>query len=987
MNLDTEFAAQAPFLRALARRLATDPATVDDLVQETYVAALTGPLRRACSPIPWLVAVLRRRAARRIRTDTRRRVREAAAAVDPSSPDTVDVAIKLDVARRLLQHVEALDSPSRAAIFLRYYENLKPAQIAARLGVPLGTVKTRLARALARLRDQLDADRPEGRQNWLPALAAIGGLDPAAEGALAGGAVVRRATMLRPAPIAVGAVLITAVAATAWWPRSTAPSRAPSGPVASATAPSPARHDPLVRREPVAAAAARVTLVQGRVEDAGVGVEPGHGQPAAAVVVRCKLRRANGPAGSPVGSRVASANEPVPLVVTRRGGFELETTTDAQGRFQIEVPADAELVALDAVGTESRRAAHWRAAPGAHEVPDGLVLTRYALGPLEGVVTEPSGAPVAGARVVLARWRGNEREMVETAADQSGHFVFATAARECWLAAECEGFVQVATSDVAERPRGSWQPGRILMAPAGTLVVEPVDSTGAPVHHVDTVGVAISDAEAGLFAATDSTPQRPLLERAPVVQGRATLTVPAGLELILFTDETLFDGQLDGTGLPVGSGSKARQPVVVDAGKELRLRLVLGAPRTLHVGVVGPDGQPAADAKLHFEMVRHGHLEIIGQASTDERGQCALPLAGAWNRSFLLITAVGSGTDDGLRAVRRVLLDAAQPPFAELRLAPAQQLVGRVRDANGRPLRAEVRRMLRFAEVDDWFGFRSYRESDANGAFSVPAIPDAVHRLVIRSDGFRTAFHDDVRVGEALEVVLEPAPAVRLLASAGAAGLRDLWVDVGYLEPSTGREPAWPVLGPTTAWSPASAHALFQRDFAPQIGGVDGRWRFQRHELAPQGQGANGRFELGLDRGPAMIFVTGRDAHGARLSRLTTGPVTISGADVELPLTLAVTATCRGRIQFAAGAERFAACVALADDAGRLLMISAAGHDAVWETVLAASSNGHFGLCNVPIGTWELRVGTREELERGEARQRRQLVIAGDLNEPILIQI
>ena len=82
------------------------------------------------------------------RTAIRRRLREQAAAgpasVDPSPVD-------LDV----LRAIDKLSIQQRASVFLTYWEDLTPAQVAARLGVSEGSVKRHLARARARLKELL----------------------------------------------------------------------------------------------------------------------------------------------------------------------------------------------------------------------------------------------------------------------------------------------------------------------------------------------------------------------------------------------------------------------------------------------------------------------------------------------------------------------------------------------------------------------------------------------------------------------------------------------------------------------------------------------------------------------------------------------------------------------------------------------------------------------------------------------------------------
>lgn len=167
--------AHAGWIRSLARTLVSDPHRADDLVQQTWVAALEHPPGPSVSLQRWLAAVMRN-FARQVRRGELRRIdresRSAHAEARPSAHETVEA---IAVQRELFEAVIGLDEPYRTTIFERFYEDLPPREIARRHGIPVKTVKTRLTRGLEKLRVDLDRRHGGRREAWLPALLPLAG--------------------------------------------------------------------------------------------------------------------------------------------------------------------------------------------------------------------------------------------------------------------------------------------------------------------------------------------------------------------------------------------------------------------------------------------------------------------------------------------------------------------------------------------------------------------------------------------------------------------------------------------------------------------------------------------------------------------------------------------------------------------------------------------------------------------------------------------
>ncbi len=166
------------WLRALARSLVDDGAAADDLVQDTWMAALRRPPRDAGAIRAWLRTVAKNLARDRHRVSQNRARREAAAAVRESLAATIDVVERAELQRELTRHVLALDEPYRTTVLLRFVDELPPRAVAERMCVPVETVRTRLRRALARLRESMGEERGDA---WRVALLPMVGLPPGAE--------------------------------------------------------------------------------------------------------------------------------------------------------------------------------------------------------------------------------------------------------------------------------------------------------------------------------------------------------------------------------------------------------------------------------------------------------------------------------------------------------------------------------------------------------------------------------------------------------------------------------------------------------------------------------------------------------------------------------------------------------------------------------------------------------------------------------------
>lgn len=158
--------AHGAWVRRLARELVGDT-LADDVVQETWLAAWRAGPRNEEHLRPWLGRVVRNFARAARRSEKARNARERASArVDEAWPSPTDILETLEIQRELVDALRGLDEPLRRTLVLRYVEARTAVEIAELDGVPESTVRGRVQRGLARLREVLDARHGGDRSAW-----------------------------------------------------------------------------------------------------------------------------------------------------------------------------------------------------------------------------------------------------------------------------------------------------------------------------------------------------------------------------------------------------------------------------------------------------------------------------------------------------------------------------------------------------------------------------------------------------------------------------------------------------------------------------------------------------------------------------------------------------------------------------------------------------------------------------------------------------
>jgi len=158
----------AGLVHAVALRMFKDRGAAEELTADVFVEAWRRAGNYAAergSVATWLATITRSRGIDRIRARQRRSLApldQADTAAASAAPEAGRELLASDDRTRIAAGLAALDAQQRAAIELAYFAGMSHVEVAARLGRPLGTVKTHIRQGLIQLRQALRTDGQGG---------------------------------------------------------------------------------------------------------------------------------------------------------------------------------------------------------------------------------------------------------------------------------------------------------------------------------------------------------------------------------------------------------------------------------------------------------------------------------------------------------------------------------------------------------------------------------------------------------------------------------------------------------------------------------------------------------------------------------------------------------------------------------------------------------------------------------------------------------
>jgi len=698
---------QQAWLMRLARRLGRDETAAEELCQESLIAAWTHPPRERGGALrAWLRSVVAHRARTGATAERRRREREERSARPEAVAAADEIAERLELARRVAAALDELPEAERRALYLRYYEELSPPDIARAVGAPLGTIKSRLALGREHLRRKLDRDYGE-RGTWLGLLVplsspvAVTPLAPhstLAPASTPGSLLIGALTMATKTTVALGVTAVLGLALLLWKPWDVPSSASAAAPVvverSGAVDPGDVRargvaagSDLSSARIPVGAAPRRESeLTTGQVEIAATYAVDG--TPAAHLH------------GSLAPAHLAWREDGGPPVRQ----FEL----DEQGRVALSHLEPGTWVARLNGRTVAGEAVDVIAARSARA--DLIVQPGLSV---RGLVLDENEAPVSGAEIFSSHSGDVPGRGRLTTTDGAGRFTLRDLAP--WR--PTSPYTSVAARASGRTTSSEWEAvGSVgdsadivlrLFGPAGGLSGRVLDASGAPV-----AGATIEFPGGGWTRHHGLSPEGLQLDEQP------------RLHL-----ESASDGTFASDRLPVGTLGVAvstdahptkSASVDIEAGRTAELEIVLATGGVLEGTVVDPLGKPAFGATVKACLPESS--DALRSATTDSEGH-------------YLLSGLPAGTVQALAKMKfgreskaELTIAAGETTAWDVRLSVSERASGTLLDESGAPLEGWSIHVIEPSRTGTWY---VTAHTDAAGRFALENCPEGAKAIEV----------------------------------------------------------------------------------------------------------------------------------------------------------------------------------------------------------------------------------------------------------------
>lgn len=797
----------AGWLHDLARCLVGEPGA-DDLVQEVWLRVADRPPARVRSPRGWLATVLRHVHARSAERRGAADAREREVARPELLPGADELAERAEAQRRLVEAVLDLDEPYRRTLLLRFFEGHSPTEIARDGGESASTIRTRLARGIAELRERLD-EREGGRAQWMSGVALLARPPRRAAAATA---LLPTLVMWKTIPVLVAA--LAALSYLGWRqlggpaePRAT-PGPTPGSGIVAADG-EPERADVASVVEDGARTPASAPEAHAEVEAPAPAPDPAPDAPAI-------LGRVLDPSGEPVAGAIVYEGSLAQVSMALRfpdNPRRPQVGTDELGAFRLEVPPDAAppvfVVSAHADGFAASEERLVELAPGGSRDGVELVLREGAW--VEGQVFGIDHAPIAERLIQLSS--PDLGEFRKVVSDADGRFREGPLNPGPWRAATYPSPEEL---EAAGKPSGN--AAEIAYLAQAEFHLDDGDvfelEIGRPSADSPHVAGVLSHAGAPISAMLQWYPAHSSSDKQMCQadeSGRFEIDLPAAGAWIVHANVLGADSRGQRQLVELAPGARHELNIdlvggraagrVVDVhgvgieGVQLELRTVADAPPQPEPTMGGMSIHSDADGAYAFELLPPGTYAVVAHGSRP--GDTGTSFAGGVSEAFEV-----RGTDE--QAVADLQLEAGA--FLELS----------VTDDKGRPV----------GGGSVWFHDAEGRSlnpttqttTSSRGAASSPMLPlGDVWVTVTHREGATAPRRVDVGAEGSVELRLEPArwleldssvhdPAVDPLELRDACGLRfDALCDLRRLfEARPPRdEPVGPLLGPLPlgAWT------------------------------------------------------------------------------------------------------------------------------------------------------------------------------------------